>query len=112
MKKFEYKVLTISAMHLSKKTFQAELDEKFRRWGDQGWDLIKMEPVNSTGFFHYGAYTDKFIVVFKGKSRNRQHLVWARETLNERVGRCMLFVGQHRIPLVSPNICSSCATFI
>jgi hypothetical protein len=65
MKKFEYKVLTISAMHLSKKTFQAELDEKFRRWGDQGWDLIKMEPVNSTGFFHYGAYTDKFIVVFK-----------------------------------------------
>lgn len=65
MKKFEYKLLTISAAHLSKEKFQAELDEKFRRWGDQGWDLIKMEPINSTGLFSYGASTNKFIVVFK-----------------------------------------------
>ena len=65
MKKFEYKLLTIGAAHLSKEKFQAELDEKFRRWGNEGWELIKMKAVNTTGLFSYSSSTDKFIVVFK-----------------------------------------------
>ena len=65
MKQFEYKLLTISAAHLSKSTFQEELDSKFQRWGSEGWELIKMEPINSIGFFAYSSSTKKFMVVFK-----------------------------------------------
>jgi len=64
MKKYEYKLLTISAFHLSKRTFQAELEENFKRWGDDGWDLVKMEPVNGGTWIHW-ARTSKFLVVFK-----------------------------------------------
>jgi hypothetical protein len=71
MKKFEYKLLTISAAHLSNDKFQAELDDKFRTWGNQGWELIKMEPINSTGWFSYGSSTDKFIVVFKREKQQK-----------------------------------------
>lgn len=65
MKKFEYKLLTIQAARLSRKSFQAEMDEKFRRWGYAGWELIKMEPVTSGGLFFQGATTREFLVVFK-----------------------------------------------
>lgn len=44
MKKFEYKILTISVEHFRQKKFQLELDEKFERWGEEGWELMKMEP--------------------------------------------------------------------
>ncbi len=64
MKKYEYKILTISAFHLKKPEFQAELDEKFNIWGDEGWDLVKMEPVNG-GFWLHWATTSKYLVVFK-----------------------------------------------
>ena len=64
MKKFEYKILTISTAHLRKKNFQAELSEKFRIWGDEGWELIKMEPISSGGFLQ-GANTSEFLIVFK-----------------------------------------------
>lgn len=64
MKKYEYKLLTISAFHLNNRAFQVELEEKFKRWGDEGWDLVKMEPVNGGTWIHW-ARTNKFLVVFK-----------------------------------------------
>ena len=64
MKKYEYKLLTISTSHLSKTKFQIELEEKFRIWGEEGWDLIKMEPISGGGF-SFWAETTKFFVVFK-----------------------------------------------
>tara|TARA_R110001592_G_scaffold55797_1_gene170525 strand:+ start:1563 stop:1769 length:207 start_codon:yes stop_codon:yes gene_type:complete len=64
MKKYEYKLLTISAFHLRKNSFQVELEEKFQGWGDEGWDLVKMEPVNGGSWIHWGR-TSKFLVVFK-----------------------------------------------
>lgn len=64
MKKFEYKILTISAAHFRKKNFQNELDEKFEKWGNEGWELIKMEPITSGGMIFQGATTEKFLVVF------------------------------------------------
>jgi len=64
MKKYEYKLLTISAIHLRKTTFQAELEENFRVWGEEGWDLVKIEPVNG-GFWTHWASTTKFFIVFK-----------------------------------------------
>jgi hypothetical protein len=64
MKKYEYKLLTISAFHLGKEKFQAEMEEKFRRWGDEGWELVKMEPVNGGTWIFWGR-TSKFLTVFK-----------------------------------------------
>lgn len=65
MNKFEYKILTISTSHLCKKSFREELDAKFNRWGDEGWELVKMEPITSGGFIFHGANTNEFLVVFK-----------------------------------------------
>jgi len=65
MKKYEYKLLTISTSHLRKTKFQIELEEKFRIWGAEGWDLIKMEPISGGGWFELWSSTTKFFVVFK-----------------------------------------------
>ena len=65
MQKFEYKLLTINASHLSKTNFQSELNAKFRNWGNEGWELVKMEPVLKSGIFSVGSYTSDLLVVFK-----------------------------------------------
>ena len=65
MKKFEYKLLTISVAHLSKNSFQGELNDKFQEWGNDGWELVKLEPISSGGVIFQGATTKKFLVVFK-----------------------------------------------
>jgi hypothetical protein len=64
MKKYEYKLLTVSTSHLRKKRFQEELEESFNNWGGEGWDLVKMEPVNGEGWLQR-AVTTKFLIVFK-----------------------------------------------
>ena len=38
--------------------------------GNEGWELIKMEPVTSGGIIWQGASTDEFLVVFK---REKSH---------------------------------------
>ncbi len=65
MKKFEYKILTISVSHLKKSNFQAELNTKFQEWGNEGWELVKMEPITSGGLIFQGATTNEFLAVFK-----------------------------------------------
>lgn len=65
MKKFDYKLLTISVVHLRKKKFQEELDAKFNKWGEEGWELMKMEPILETGIFNCFSSTSEFMVVFK-----------------------------------------------
>ncbi len=65
MKKFEYKILTISVEHFRKKDFQLELNEKFGRWGEEGWELVKMEPIAKAALLLQGASTTNFLVVFK-----------------------------------------------
>lgn len=65
MKKFEYKILTISVAHLKKSSFQTELNAKFQEWGNEGWELVKMEPITSGGLVFQGATTDEFLAVFK-----------------------------------------------
>ena len=65
MRKFEYKLLTINVNHLKKEKFQIELDEKFQKWGNEGWELIKMESITSGGMFFHGATTESFFAVFK-----------------------------------------------
>ena len=65
MKKFDYKILTISVAHFRKSSFQTELNEKFSQWGEEGWELIKMEGISSGGMGFQGATTEEFLAVFK-----------------------------------------------
>lgn len=65
MKKFDYKIITISVAHLKKRGFQSELNQRFQEWGDEGWDLVKMEPISSGGVVFQGNNTDEFLAVFK-----------------------------------------------
>ncbi len=67
MEKFEYKVLTISVPYLKRESFQIDLHEKFNNWGNEGWELIKMEPITSG----IRATTNEFMVVFKRQKNNR-----------------------------------------
>jgi hypothetical protein len=62
---FEYKIITVSVAHFSQKDFQAELSTKFNDWGEQGWDLVKMESITEGGALFQGATTTDFIVIFK-----------------------------------------------
>ncbi|MEH0155568.1 DUF4177 domain-containing protein [Limibacter armeniacum] len=65
MKKFEYKFVMISIAHLSKKSFRLELDEAFQKWGNDGWELVKMEPIPSDHIMFRDSKTDEFFTVFK-----------------------------------------------
>lgn len=65
MKKFEYKIITISVAHFRKKDFQAELHNKFEKWGNEGWELVKMEAITTGGMLFQGATTKEFLAVFK-----------------------------------------------
>lgn len=65
MKKFEYKLLTISVAHLKKDSFQTELNDQFQDWGDKGWELVKMEPISSASIIFWAANTREFLAVFK-----------------------------------------------
>jgi hypothetical protein len=71
MKKYEYKLLTVSVAHLRKEDFQAELNTKFQEWGNEGWDLVKMEPITTGNMAFRGATTREFLVVFKRKKKRR-----------------------------------------
>ena len=66
MDKFEYKLLTISTAHLKKSVFQSELQIKFDEWGDEGWELVKMEPINDGFWF---SSTTEFFVVFRRRKK-------------------------------------------
>jgi len=55
--KYEYKIVKVNVAHLKKDKFQIELDKKFNHWGNLGWDLVKFEAIQETGFFGYGSYT-------------------------------------------------------
>lgn len=65
MKRFDYKLLTLNAVRLRNGKIQAEIDSKFRKLGNEGWELVKLEPILTGGMFRMGSYTSEFLVVFK-----------------------------------------------
>ncbi len=69
MKKFEYKMLTISVSHLSSKNFRNELNQKFKDYGEDGWELVKMEPIVRGGMLYLrGHHKRIFYCLSKGKA--------------------------------------------
>ena len=65
MKKFEYKIVTVKAENLYKKTEKSHMEDQFTLWGQEGWDMVKMEAINSGNHVTNGATTKSFVVVFK-----------------------------------------------
>lgn len=65
MKKFEYKVLNLTAKDLSDEAFLDELNRAFNKWGSEGWDLIKMESIEKGSYMTMGSKTAAFVLVFK-----------------------------------------------
>jgi len=50
---------------LKKDSFQTELDGQFQVWGDEGWELVKMEPISSASIIFWAANTKEFLAIFK-----------------------------------------------
>lgn len=74
MKKFEYKVLNLTAKDLSDEAFLRELNNAFNKWGSEGWDLIKMESIEKGSYMTMGSKTSAFVLVFKRELPDNQHL--------------------------------------
>lgn len=64
MQKFEYKTVTFASdtKHLGE---DETLTRQFNQWGEQGWELVKMEPLIKASNWHYGSKTVGFLGVFK-----------------------------------------------
>lgn len=65
MKKYDYKMLTISVPHLNKDTFRSELAENFTELGSKGWEMIELKPILRTEWLRASSFTSEFLVVFK-----------------------------------------------
>ncbi len=65
MKKFEYKIITIKAENLYNKSAKAKMETQFSLWGEEGWDMIKMEAISAGGHITNGSTTKSFVAVFK-----------------------------------------------
>jgi len=66
---WEYKVLRVEHDDYSSE----ELSEKFNELGSNGWELVKFEPVLTSGFFFlffgWATSTESFAAVFKREMR-------------------------------------------
>ena len=65
MKKFEYKITTAKAESFYKENAKAKMENQFSLWGEEGWEMFKMEPIANGGHLTYGASTKSFVIVFK-----------------------------------------------
>ena len=63
MKKWEYKIVYINA---NKQNYLPDnINEQFDQWGNAGWELIKVEPKLTCGFWGFSAFTEGYVVFFK-----------------------------------------------
>lgn len=65
MKKFEYKIITAKAESFYKESAKAKMENQFTQWGEDGWDMIKMEAISTGGHITLGSTTKSFVIVFK-----------------------------------------------
>ncbi|MGC4102503.1 DUF4177 domain-containing protein [Ferruginibacter sp.] len=63
--KFEYKILTVSREHMKSGNFQTEMLEKFNDYGEQGWELISTEGLNTSSLLWKVAETTELVFIFK-----------------------------------------------
>jgi len=65
MDKFEYKILSISRVHLKKKGFQTELMATLNGHGAEGWELISAEGLSEGSIFWKLSETVEILLFFK-----------------------------------------------
>ncbi|MGG9963379.1 DUF4177 domain-containing protein [Ferruginibacter sp. SUN106] len=65
MKKFEYKMITVSREHMKKDSFQTEMLDKFNELGNEGWEIISAEGLNGSSILWKVAETTELIFIFK-----------------------------------------------
>ena len=66
---WEYKILNIDAERMSDGELPEDLNVQFNELGKEGWELVKLKPVLTSGFFFlffgWATSTDSFVAVFK-----------------------------------------------
>ena len=71
--KWEYKIVHINANKLTSTGLPKELGEHFDQWGNEEWELVRIEPIHKGGFFlfFFGTFsrTSGFIAVFKRQKK-------------------------------------------
>jgi hypothetical protein len=66
---WEYKFVHIIATKWTSTGLPRDLGERFDQWGSEGWELVKVEPIHTGGWFLFGfgtfTRTDSLIAFFK-----------------------------------------------
>ncbi len=52
--KWEYKIAHISTSQWSSTGLPQDVNEQFDKWGDEGWELVKVEPIHTGGLILLG----------------------------------------------------------
>lgn len=52
--KWEYKIVHIDTTRWSSTGLPADMGEQFDRWGGEGWELVRIEPLHRGGWFAFG----------------------------------------------------------
>ena len=67
--KWEYKIVHILATKWTSTGLPSDLGENFDQWGDEGWELVRIEPIHTGGWFVFGfgtaTRTQAFVAFFK-----------------------------------------------
>jgi len=69
MPKYEYKLLHFKAGLGTASSLPYDLNIKFDKLGQEGWEYVEMQPIHGGGFFFFGigvfTSTRKFVAVFR-----------------------------------------------
>ncbi len=63
--KWEYKIVHVDASRWTSTGLPADLGEKFDGCGDEGWELVRFEPILRASWFAYATRTAAFVAIFK-----------------------------------------------
>ena len=62
--KWEYKIVHIDARRWTATGLPNDVGQQFDRWGDEGWELVKVEPIQRGGWFLFFVGTFSLTVGF------------------------------------------------
>jgi hypothetical protein len=67
--RWEYKIVSIDATRWTSTGLPKDLGESFDQWGAEGWELVRVEPIHSGGWFAFGfgtaTRTETLVAFFK-----------------------------------------------
>jgi hypothetical protein len=62
--KWEYKIVYVDTARWTRTGLPTDLNEQFDKWGAEGWELVRTEPVLRRGLFAF-LYTAAIVAFFK-----------------------------------------------